>query len=178
MIYLNETIIIQTFNLNQFWLADHKFARKILIEEFLQIIQIIIITKIKSQIRLLSIKIKFRIIRVVCVESFENFSKWVVNKTAFRETCSVFWISTKKYRTSKEFFVFKSRLDSTKSKLNDEFNQLSSSSHFLFLLKIFFKIFSTFKKKFHRRSIFLQSIFLNYALILKNQRIVKYLQSI
>ncbi len=153
MIHLNEKIIIQTFELNQFWLAEHKFGRKILIKELLQIIQIIIITKIKSQIRSLSVKIKSRVIRVVSVESFEYLSEWVVNKTTFREACSEFWVSIEKYRTFREFFVFKSRLDSTESKLNDDSDQLSSSSQSSFLLKTLLKIFAAFKKKFHRRFI-------------------------
>ncbi len=178
MIQLKKTIIIQTFELNQFWLVDHKFAREILTKEFLQIIQIIIITKIKSQIWLFSIKIKFRVTRATFVELFEYSSKWVVDKTAFREACSVFKVSTKEYRTFTEFFVFKSRIDSIESRLNDEFDQLSSSSQSFFLLDAFLKILSTLKKRFHRRSISLQSISLNYALILENQCVVKYLQSI
>ncbi len=178
MIQLNETIVVQTFELNQFWLVDHKFAREILTEELLQTIQIIIITKIKSQIRLFSIKIKSRIIRVVFVESSEYFSEWIVNKAAFREACSVFWISTEKYRTFREFFVFKSRLDSAKSELNDDFDQLSSSSQSLFLIDALLKILSALRKKFHRRSISLQKILLNYAIILENRHTVEYSQSI
>ncbi len=138
----------------------------------------IIITKIKSQIRLFSIKIKSRVIRTIFAESSEYSTEWIVDKTAFREVCSVFWISTEKYRTLREFFVFKSRLDSTESRLNDEFDQLSSSSHSLSLFDALLKISSTSRKKFHRRSISLQSISLNYAIIFENQRTVKYLQSI
>jgi hypothetical protein len=33
MIYLDVETIIQVFQLQQFWLVDHKFAREILIEE-------------------------------------------------------------------------------------------------------------------------------------------------
>jgi hypothetical protein len=135
-------------------------------------------TKIKSQIWLLSIKIKSRVIWAVFVEFSEYFSKWVVNKTAFREACNVFWISTEKYRTFKEFFVFKSRLDSTKSKLNDDFDHLSSSSQSFFLIDAFLKILSAFRKKFYRKSISLQNIFLNYAIILEDRYTVKYSQSI
>jgi flagellin-specific chaperone FliS len=62
--------------------------------------------------------------------------------------------------------------------LNDEFDQLSSSSQSFFLLDALLKVLSTFKKRFHRRSISLQSISLNYALISENQHAVKYLQSI
>ncbi len=74
--------------------------------------------------------------------------------------------------------MFKSRLDSTESRLNDDFDQLSSSSQFSTLLEALLKIFSALKKKFHRRSISLQSISLNYAIILENRHTVKYSQSI
>jgi hypothetical protein len=59
--------------------------------------------------------------------------------------------------------------------LNDDSNQLFSSSQFSFLLETLFKILSAFKKKLLRKSISLQSISLNYAKIVEiEQHNVKY----
>jgi hypothetical protein len=159
MIHLDAETVIQVFQLQQFWLVDHKFAREILIEELFQIVQIIIITRVKSQISSI-IKIKSRITRATFAEFSKYSSKWAVNKTTFREVCSDFWIKTKKYRTFREFCVFKSRYIQVESMIDDDSNQLTSSSSFL--LKTLSEISQVSRKKFHRKSIFLQNILLSY----------------
>ncbi len=176
MIHLDVETVTQVFQFQQFWLVDHKFDREILIEELFQIVQIITIIWVKSQTKTKStIKIKSRITRATFVELSKYSSEWAINKIVFRKTCSDFWIAIEKYRTSRKFCVFKSRYIQIESVLNDDSNQLSSSSQFSFLLETLFKIFFAFKKKFLRRSISLQSISLNYAKIVEiEQRNVKY----
>ncbi len=116
------------------------------------------------------------------LESFESSSSnllnipqsgsWTKQHFAKRVTSSEY--RQRSIEHSENFLCF----DSAESELNDDFDQLSSSSQFFSLIDALFKILSALRKKFHRRSISLQSISLNYAIILENRHTVEYSQSI
>ncbi len=155
MIRLNDETVILVFQLHNFRTIDHKYVKELLTEEILQTIQIIIIIQIKSTTSILVKKLK--ITRATSTESSSYSSEWAVDKIVFRKTCSHFWMIIENFRNSKKFTVFKTRNIQAKL-LNDDFDQLFSSSSSSSLIKMS----SVSKKKFHRRSISLQSISLFY----------------
>lgn len=122
--------------INSFWQIDHKWTKIFVKNEIFQIVQIIVFISTKPQLKKIKKKIQHQ------REKFLKYlSKWIIDKSIFRKTLTIFWMKTKTYKNSNQFHNFVFKFQFVESKNSSQTFQSNKFSQIIVFTTSFFLFF-------------------------------------